>query len=379
MAKEYLLAADKYVKAGQFEKARDQIEKARAADPGNPYIPAFEERIRHFEVQQKQKPAPPPPPPPPAPPKPLAAPTAPPVMPPPPAPPPIAVPAQKPEPVREDIPNTPPPKPTPQKPVPPPEPLHSVTLTEPQQPPLQKSTPRPAPSITLPPPPRMEDFTPEPAIPEPIIPRQSMSRESDVVRRTQSITYMPPEETPPRPAPVADSGLNDQIAEMRRQLQELTSALQHERKAREEVLKQQLESTVRQYRSALEKAWQFGAPKAKDVDEIVRLAQSLSIPTDVEASITREVKLMMYGRAVKEVIAKRKNLKSSSSTLEWLRKVYQISLNEYLEYESQFLMDLVSDQFRGTMLFVATDEKIRADLVHRFKSSGFAVVLALNP
>jgi len=109
------------------------------------------------------------------------------------------------------------------------------------------------------------------------------------------------------------------------------------------------------------------------------LAQSLSIPTDVEASITREVKLMMYGRAVKEVIAKRKNLKSSSSTLEWLRKVYQISLNEYLEYESQFLMDLVSDQFRGTMLFVATDEKIRADLVHRFKSSGFAVVLALNP
>jgi cell fate (sporulation/competence/biofilm development) regulator YlbF (YheA/YmcA/DUF963 family)/ActR/RegA family two-component response regulator len=190
---------------------------------------------------------------------------------------------------------------------------------------------------------------------------------------------MPTEQPHPPARTQADPGLNDQIVEMRRQLQELTSALQHERKAREEVLKQQIETTVRQYRSALEKAWQFGAPKPKDVEDMRRLASSLNLPPDVETSVTREVKLAMYGRAVKEVIAKRKNLKSSSSTLEWLRKVYQISLNEYLEYESQFLMDLVSDQFRGTMLFVASDEKVRGDIVPRFKSSGFAVVLAVSP
>ena len=166
------------------------------------------------------------------------------------------------------------------------------------------------------------------------------------------------------------------INEMRRQIDELSCALEIERKAREEIVNQQLEASVRQLRAVLEKAWQYGEPKSDEAEEIQKLVRILNISPEVEASITREVKLMMYGKAVKEVIAKRKLLRSSSSTLEWLRKIYQISINEYLEYESHFLMELVTSQFRGTMLFVSPDENLQGELVPRFKEVGFAVASA---
>jgi hypothetical protein len=407
MAKEYLLNADKYVKAGQFEKAREQIDKARASDPSNPYISAFEERIKFFASQkEKNKPEPPATPPP--------SKSAPPSVPksepeplksepapkpePPPKPEPKLEPPPKPEPKLE-----PPPKPEPPprapKPAPPP-----ITFPPPMEeimpplPPLEEvlaqtdpentrpSAPPPPPTVRVigrpdritPPAPEPPAVKPPPPPREPAIQRPPTPppRESDVVLRTQSVTVST---RPPLQPTETEPEVTDQIAEMRKQLQDLTHALLQERKAREEVQRQQLDATVRQFRAALEKAWQFGAPKAKDVDDLRRIAQSLDIPPNVESSVSREVKLAMYGRAVKEVIAKRKSLRSSSSTLEWLRKVYQISLSEYLEYESQFLMDLVSDQFRGTMLFVAADDILRSELVPRFKSSGFAVVIAPNP
>jgi CheY-like chemotaxis protein len=82
---------------------------------------------------------------------------------------------------------------------------------------------------------------------------------------------------------------------------------------------------------------------------------------------------------VKEMLAKRKLIRSSSSTMDWLRKVYQISMAEYLEYESKFLLDLVTDQFRGTLLLVAGNDEVRRNLAPRMKSSGFAVVAAITP
>ncbi|MEX0602851.1 MAG: response regulator, partial [Bacteroidota bacterium] len=96
-------------------------------------------------------------------------------------------------------------------------------------------------------------------------------------------------------------------------------------------------------------------------------------------SLKREIKLEMYSSAVKEVIAKRKLLRNSSNTLEWLRKVYQVTMDEYLEYESKFLMDLVADQFKGTVLLVSSDKAVSGEMNSKLKSSGYAVVLAPNP
>jgi hypothetical protein len=167
--------------------------------------------------------------------------------------------------------------------------------------------------------------------------------------------------------------------EMRRQLQELTQALEREKKAREEIATKHLQNPVKQLRASLESAWVNGAPKDEVAGSLHQMAVTLAIPPEVEQSVLREVKLEMYSRAVKEVISKRKLLRNSSSTLEWIRKVYQVSVTEYLENESRFLLDLVADQYNGTVLLVSKTIGTPEDLTPRLKSAGFAVVLSQTP
>jgi hypothetical protein len=169
------------------------------------------------------------------------------------------------------------------------------------------------------------------------------------------------------------------LQEMRRQVEELTRALEQEKRARDEVSRLGIQNPVKQLRDALESAWKMGAPDEATTASLHQQAVQLEIPPDVEQSIVREVKLDMYSRAVKEVISKKKLLRSSSSTLEWLRKVYQVSVAEYLENESKFLLDLVADQYKGTVLLVSKTIGAKDDLTPRLKSSGFAVVQAATP
>jgi hypothetical protein len=169
------------------------------------------------------------------------------------------------------------------------------------------------------------------------------------------------------------------LEDMRRQVEELTRALEQEKNARQEISRLNLQSPVKQLREALETAWLNGAPEDAVAQELHKGALSLSIPEDVELSLIREVKLDMYSKAVKEIISKRKLLRNSSSTLEWLRKVYQVSVAEYLENESKFLLDLVADQYKGTILLVSKMIGAKDDITPRLKSSGFAVVQAITP
>ncbi len=178
-------------------------------------------------------------------------------------------------------------------------------------------------------------------------------------------------------APKGD--IDVKLDEMRRQIEMLTKALDQERKVREEMNQQQMKGAIHRLRSALEKAWINGVPKDSEVSSLHDLATSLGIPEEIEKTINREVKLDMYSRAVKEVVAKQKLLRNSSRTLEWLRNVYKVTIDEYLEYESKFLLDLVADQYKGTILLVTGDEKIAAELGQRLKSIGYAVVNALSP
>ena len=274
LAKEHLLASDKFLKKGLFDDARQKIKEAKKVDPSNPYIRACEERLRFFEEASIK---------------------------------------QNPNPNASSVPQ-----------------LQNVKDAADAAEPDSGSMTKPI--------------------------ADSKAESAQSTAKVELLTST--------------------INEMRRQIDELNHALELERKARREMESQQIEASVRQLRAVLEKAWQFGVPKSDEAEEIQKLVRTLNIPPEVETSITREVKLMMYSKAVKEVIAKRKLLRSSSSTLEWLRKIYQISINEYLEYESHFLMELVKGQFRGTMLFVSMDEKLRGVLVPRFKEIGFAVASA---
>lgn len=169
------------------------------------------------------------------------------------------------------------------------------------------------------------------------------------------------------------------LEEMRHRIEDLSRALELEKKAREEMGKHQVQRALSQLRAAFEKAWVNGAPAAADELELNKLAMSLAIPETVVQSIRREVKLDMYSKAVKEAIAKKNLMRNSSSTLEWLRKVYAITLDEYLEYESKFLTDLVAEKYQGTILFVSSDEVTTDQISVKLKSLGFAVVLAKTP
>lgn len=313
-AKECLIAADKFLKDRQFDKAKQQVDKAKEIDPANPYISAFEERIKIFEEESRQK-----------------------------------VTAE--------------PKPSP---APPPAPAKPEAPAKPAAP-APKPQPVPTPKPTPPPPPKVESPAPAPvpAKGEPSPPNPAPS--------------IPPPSPPPAVGSVQDAALKQQMEEMSRQIMELSTALLSERKTREDVTRKQLDHAMKQFRERLQKAWSVGSPKDEVVIELQDFGRSLGLDEDMVHSVTREVKLEMYGRAVKEMLAKRKLVRSSSSTMDWLRKVYQISMAEYLEYESRFLMDLVSDQFRGTLLLVAGTDAIRREVSTKMKSSGFAVVMAIAP
>jgi hypothetical protein len=315
-AKQCFMAADRFLKEFHFEEARREIEKAKQLDPTNMYVHAFLDRINYFE-QQRKKDSPPPEPPI------RKAPSPPPVVP--------------------NKPGAPPP--AAERFVP-----SSATIS-----------PQTVPPIAMPP-------------VQPYVPPQ---------------TYVPPQPAPPptsrppvhppvySPAPPQES--ESQIEMMKRQIEMLTQALEQEKSAREEIKRQQLQGAVTQLRLALEKAWLNGAPTENVVEEIHRLAVSMMIPEAVEQTVNREVKLSMYSKAVKEVIAKRQLLRSSSSTLEWLRKVYQVSMEEYLEYESKFLLDLVADQYKGTLYLISSDDAVLTGIMPRLKAFGYAVVTSRSP
>ncbi|MEK7748523.1 MAG: hypothetical protein AAB269_00535 [Bacteroidota bacterium] len=325
-AKTCLLAADKFIKEGDFEKARVEVERAQKLDPTHPYITAFLDRISYFEDEKKKN-------------------------------------APKVEPLAKKEPDPPPHVTTPK-------PANPAAPTPPQTQPLPPVVPT------------AQKLAPQQAAAPPVMPSTPAKKPVDTAKILEGVKSMLSSSSgpsaPTKSAPVGGPPKGE-LDQMRSQIEELSRALLEEKKAREEIREHQLQGAVNQLRGAMEKAWVNGAPKDAEALACRQLALSLNIPPEVEQSVRREVKIEMYSKAVKEVISKRKLLRSSSSTLEWLRKVYQISMTEYLENESKFLLDLVADQYRGTVLFVAEDGRPRNDVSSRLKSSGYAVVFAQTP
>ncbi|MBI4418787.1 MAG: response regulator [Ignavibacteriales bacterium] len=374
-ARQCLMLADKFLKESDFEKARQEVAKAQKLDPTNPYAYAFLDRIAYFEEQKKKS----------SPPSPAATPQQPKGE---------AQPAGK-------VQSTPQIQPQPTKATAPPQPKTEVskptvgapatkTAVPPasQQPQAEKraeqkplGTP---PAVQTPPVSKPPVAKTEPravveatrsVISDVMSSRTSHGSPPGIAEVLQQVSQGAQQHEPNAPRTDVDAKLE----EMRRQIEMLTGALEQERKVREEMNQQKLKGAINQLRSALETAWMNGAPKAEETDRLNRLGIDLGIPEDVIHTITREVKLDMYSRAVKEVVSKQKLIRNSSRTLEWLRNVYQVSLDEYLEYESKFLMDLVADQYKGTILLVAAEERTSKETGQKLKSMGYAVVTSTSP
>ena len=318
------------MKESRFQEARTEIEKAKKLDPANVYVIAFLDRINYFEAQKKKE----------------AGPAV--------TPPPVVV-----QPVSAAPPVAVPP--------------HTAApgVVAPPRAPLPPAV-KPTPVVA---PPQKPGAQAVPASPLPVA-GSAPSHSPIATPPTPKPREVPAE---PVPSPAEQKAMEATLEEMKRQIQMLSHSLEQEKKAREEMTNQQLDSNVRQLRQSMEKSWLNGAPSDAEGEELHKFAMSLSIPENVEQSLRREVKLKMYSNAVKEVIAKRQLLRSSSSTFEWLRKVYQVTMEEYLEYETKFLLDLVADQYKGTVLYVSPNVKSKDDLVPRLKAAGYAVVLSGNP
>jgi CheY-like chemotaxis protein len=324
-AKACLRDADKALKEKNFDLARRSLEKAKELDPSNPYIYAFIDRIDHFEEEELKKQS---------------------------ARRPVALPEKE----------------TLSSATTPPQPAEQA----PKTPPPRQPTPAASPASTA----HVEHAPPPTIAPHPT---QAVPSPSHEAPASPELRTPPRIERAPHHAAATTPEVHQTLETMKRQIEELTRSLDQERKAREQIDERQLQAAVKQLRTELEKAWKNGAPKETEAERLRQLGASMGITTDIEQSIIREVKLDMYSRAVKEVIAKRKLLRSSSSTLEWLRKVYNVSIAEYLENESRFLLDLVADQYKGTLLLVAGDEDARQSLSARLKTVGYAVVCANAP
>lgn len=406
-AKQCLILADKFLKESNFTQARAEVANAQKLDPTNPYAYAFLDRIAYFEEQKKKELFHPPVSSPQAHPEPKAEPAVPKSIPAPPVDPVQKKVEVKAEPVPPKI--VPPPQPKkepvppqgekkPELPSPPPRPL-TPPAPEPK-PPAKPVVVVPDPKLEPPPPPPPMPVVPPPQSERTVPVEDRRAKHEEMIEASRPViadvmaarSKAPAQSSPPGIAdmiqelsqvhhsPSTRGGdVDTKLDEMKRQIEMLTSALEQERKVREEMNQQQLKGAIKQVRTALEKAWANGAPKDSEIDKLHDLAISLGIPEDVTHTLNREVKLEMYSRAVKEVVSKQNLVRNSSKTLEWLRKVYQVSLDEYLEYESKFLMDLVADQYKGTILLVSGDEQSGKDVGLKLKSMGYAVVNASSP
>ncbi|MEW5798073.1 MAG: hypothetical protein AB1728_03605 [Bacteroidota bacterium] len=357
-ARECLVAADKFIKDSQFVEAKKEIEKAKKLDPTNLYISAFIDRINYFEKERNPVPK-----------KPIPTPKAP----------------------QPNVPTATPKATQPTVPSPITAPPNPVTVKQPQAPavPQVKKEPTPVVVQQLPQQPKPEPITDVVSAEHSFDPEPTKEQPPAPVVKKPSIEPVYPQTQITEPAPVSSPSIRDQrvepsitqsqLEEMKRKIDILTNALEEEKKAREDMNRQHIQQSIAQFRSKLEKAWVDGAPPQDKLIEFEQLATSLEIPENVVRTVQREVKIEMYGRAVKEVISKRQLLRSSSSTLEWLRKVYKISMEEYLEYESKFLMDLVADQYKGTILQISADDETKKNVTPRLKSMGYAVVTSPSP
>jgi CheY-like chemotaxis protein len=162
-------------------------------------------------------------------------------------------------------------------------------------------------------------------------------------------------------------------------IKDLMNKAETDEKDRKKMGKRQVENSIKRFWAAVERSWENGAPSKEQISDLRSLAEHFSIPESVEKQIMQDVKLKMYSRAVKKAIAEKKTSQKEMLSLDHLRKQYDVSLEEYMEYESKFLDDLVSSQFQGTILLVSADENVRNEVSEQLKSVGFTVVNSQSP
>ncbi len=171
----------------------------------------------------------------------------------------------------------------------------------------------------------------------------------------------------------------EKFDEINSSFERLSKKIEYDQQEREEQKKRHLDIGLKHFRAAVERAWEHGAPTGEQAAELQNLTELFGIPDPIEQQIVRDVKMKMYGRAVKNAIAEKKVSRKEALSLDELRKRYDVTIEEYMEYESNFLDELVSGQYQGTILLSSPDETSRNDLSNKLKDLGFTVINTSSP
>jgi CheY-like chemotaxis protein len=169
------------------------------------------------------------------------------------------------------------------------------------------------------------------------------------------------------------------LSEMTHIISGLQTSIDQERRERELLKERQVEVAKRHFIGVLEKGWVNGKPSGEDALEIQRLAELFSVPDETLVQLERDIKRKMYTRAAKAAISDQKIIKDPAFSLEGLRSRYGVTMEEYVEFESNFLHELISQQFSGTVMLVSGNTAFREELRQKLTSTGFAVVIAAAP
>jgi CheY-like chemotaxis protein len=341
---ELLKNADRYVLAGEFDKAREQVEQVFSIDPDNLYAKAYLSRIEVFRSKSGD----------------TSAPAEPAVEPPP------EVPAEtvtkEPE-EHELIPET----------------TEPDTEHEEEMPPVEAGEndlePEAQSEIEPEAEPETEPETESPPVTEPVPEPEMEPEEQPLIQKAGKTKLTSEEQRRLVERIVAEEQklLEDPLPDE----QAVTPPIIFSAPLAPEELRR--EANEKEYRTTLEKYWRKGSLSAADREKLEELRAALEIGDEQHLEIERSVKLASYVNAVKDAWQDGLITPTGAAALDDLRDRFSISIDEHLMIESRIMYELHGLKARGVIMVVDDDVELVKIIKSILREGGFATFSAHSP
>ncbi len=137
------------------------------------------------------------------------------------------------------------------------------------------------------------------------------------------------------------------------------------------ILDTERSETLARYQLVLASVWADGAASEEEVETLEQLRQLLSITLEEHDRIQKEVQLDMYIEAFKRAWNAGRISKKDIAVLAELRERFHISMEEHLAIESRILWETQPEKDRPTLLVVDDDEMLLSVVTNTLNNAGF--------
>jgi CheY-like chemotaxis protein len=141
----------------------------------------------------------------------------------------------------------------------------------------------------------------------------------------------------------------------------------------------QMDARERKYRHALEAFWRYGSVSDPDRAKLEKLRAALEIGEERHEELERSVKLSAYVNAVKEAWQDGLITPNGAAALDDLRSRFQISIDEHLMIESRIMYELHNIRAKGTVLIIDDDIELARIIKTILREEGFSPFSAHSP